>query len=146
VRVHDEAGRAQQQEQRRRAGAAPLGDDRAALSRIRRVRRAGRVARRQVDEPERREHRYAAGDAHGIVEAEQPAERLAECEREPVVERRIVQPGVAGDARHDPVPREVHLVRDLDGDDIEGAPGVVPDQARRDERQGDQDKYGVRRR
>jgi hypothetical protein len=61
-----------------------------------------------------------------------------------VIERGIFQVGLAGDARHDPVAREVHLVRDLDGDDVEGAPGVVPDQARRDERQGDQGQYGMR--
>jgi hypothetical protein len=44
----------------------------------------------------------------------------------------------ASQARHDPVAGNVHLVRDLDRDHVEGAPRVVADQPRRDEREGDQ--------
>ncbi len=102
------------------------------------------MARREVQEPERGQHRQAAGEAHRVVETEQPAENLRKSEGEPVIEGRILQPGFACDARHHPVAREVHLLHDLDREDVKGAPRVVAEQARRDERQRDQEEYCVR--
>jgi hypothetical protein len=52
-----------------------------------------------------------------------------------------LEPGLAGDARHHPVARDVHLVRDLDADRVEGLPEIVLDQARRDECQRDQHQH-----
>ena len=98
----------------------------------------------QVDEPQRCHHQQAAGEAHRVVKTEQPAQGFGEKQREPVVERRILEPGFARDARRDPVAGEVHLLHHFDGEDVEGAPGVVPDQPGRDKRQREDDQYGVR--
>jgi hypothetical protein len=132
VRVHDQADRAHQQQRGARAGRAAF-----ALR--------GGVPRRQVQEPQGGHHQRPAGEARRVVETEQSAEGLGAGEGKPVVERGVLEPGLAGEARDQPVSRQVHLVRDFDRDDVEPAPRVVSDQSRRDERQGDQDENGVRR-
>ena len=55
---------------------------------------------------------------------------LAEGEREPVVERRVEQPGLAGDARHERASPPVgHVVHDAEADGVVRLPEVVPGEA-----------------
>ena len=126
VRVHDEADRAQEQEHRGRAvhaaifiGLCP-------------------VARREIDERERREHERAARKARGGVELHQPLQRQAEAEREPVVERWIEEPRHAGDARHQRRAARRHVVHDAKADGVVRLPEIVAGEAGKRERQRDQ--------
>jgi hypothetical protein len=108
VRVHHEADRADEEQRRRGPGGA-------------------------VEQPQRGNNAQAARQPRRVVERHRPAEQLAEGEREPVIERRVLEPGLARDLRHHPVARAVHLVRDLDGDGIERLPGIVVRQPRKHE-------------
>jgi hypothetical protein len=116
VRVHQQPHRADGEQRRRGAGGA-------------------------MQEPQRREHENAARQARRAVERQHAAQQLAEGERDPVVERRVLQPRLAGDARHHPVARQQHLVRDLDGDRVEALPRVVPRESREDERRRDEREH-----
>ena len=71
------------------------------------------------------------------MELDQPAEQLAEREREPVVERLIVEPHFAGDARHDDVAAHRHAVDDAQTDRVLRLPQVVARETGQDERGGE---------
>ena len=93
-----EAGRAEQQQERRRRGFLPvLGNP---------------ITRRPIDQPERAEHEGAACEARGRMELEDELEQAAERDRHPVIQRRIVQPEPAAHARHDEFAALRHVVHD----------------------------------
>ena len=71
---------------------------------------------------------------------------LAESERDPVVQRRIVQPEPAGDARHDQLAAVRHVVDDADADGVVRLPQIVAGEPGQDERQRDERKRRGRQR
>jgi hypothetical protein len=132
VRVHDEADAAEQEQRRARAGG-------------RRALLAGApVARRHVQQPQRGEHEDAAREARGGVELEEALQHPAEGDAEPVVERRVGEPGERADARHDRVGRQRHLPDDADAERVVRLPGVVPGQPGHDERDREHRDHGGR--
>ena len=86
----------------------------------------------------------AAGDAYRVMEGQEERGRLGQHQRQPVKQRRIFQPGFPGNAGHQPVPRQLHLVDDFDTDRVERLPGFVRKQARQDEREGQQGEQAAR--
>jgi hypothetical protein len=123
VGVHDEADRAEQQQRRPRAGggAALLAE--------------APVARRDVQQPQRGEHEHAAREARPGVELEHRLREPGEGGGDPVVERRVAQPGEIGDARHDRIAGERHLPGNADAERVVRLPGIVPGEAREHERE-----------
>ena len=133
VRVHEEPDAAEEQQERTACG-------RAAQLRL------APVARGTVDEHERRADERAAREARGGVELDERAQQLAEGERDPVIEGLVVEPALAGDARHDEIAAQRHAVHDAEADRVLRLPEVVAGESRQDEHRRDDRECGSGRR
>jgi hypothetical protein len=114
--VHHETDTAEQQEQRRcSSGVIGVADP---------------VSRRAEDQPERTEHKGAAREPRRRMEFDCELKQLAEHERHPVVQRRIVEPGPAAHSRHDELAAFGHVVHDAQADRVVRLPQIVASETR----------------
>ena len=134
--MHQQPDAAEEDQQRTAGGGAPR------LA-------AGPISRCGVKQGEGRGDESAARQARRGVEFDEVAEQLARSqshgEREPVIERLVVQPGHAGDARHDDVAADRHAVHDAQADRVLRLPQIVAREAGQDERRDDGRKGRGRR-
>jgi len=132
VRVHDQADRAEQDEESGRRG-------------HRRVPGRGAVAAGAVHEPERQGDEQAAGEPGAGVELERELQQAAERGGDPVVERGISEPAQAGDLGREQARAAGHAVGDAQVHGVERLPGIVPGKAGQEERRREERQRGGRR-